>query len=232
MTTISEFVTQVSARGLARQNRFEVVIPNLYGDSRLVSLFCQGGSLPGATIAVKKQTLFGPAYIRPGNINYGETLQLSFLCDKDMSIKKTFDTWIHTVINPSSFTVNYKEDYSRDITIYQLDEKENYTYSVTLIDAFPVAMGALSLNQAALDRFHILPVTFAYRYWQTLDISNSDTYNPFIEGPQEKLRQQKTTQPQIKPVSQDNPLDPANLASSTPGTIAPGGSSSNLSFAP
>jgi hypothetical protein len=197
MTTISEFVTQVSTRGLARQNRFEVIIPNLFGDERLISLFCQSASLPGATLSLKKQTLFGPAYVRPGSINYGESITLSFLCDKDMLVRKVFDNWIHSVINPSSFTLNYEDEYARTITIYQLDEKENYTYSIQLIDAYPIAIGSLSMNQAALDRFHILPVTFSYRVWETADISNTEIYQASILGPQELLKTTRTTQPQL-----------------------------------
>ena len=148
MTTISNFLAEVASRGLARQNRFEVQIPNLFGDERLVSLFCQSASIPGATVAVKKQTLFGPTYVRPASINYGDTITLSFLCDKEMNVRRAFDKWIHTVINPSSFTVNYKDEYARTVTIYQLDEQENYTYSVKLIDAFPVSVGALEIGRA------------------------------------------------------------------------------------
>jgi hypothetical protein len=195
--SISNFLAQVTKLGLARQNRFEVQIPNLFGDERLISLFCQSATLPGASLALKKQTLFGPAYIRPASINYGESITLSFLCDKDMLVRKAFDKWIHSIVNPSSFTVNYKDEYARTITINQLDEKENYTYTIQLIDAFPTVIGALSLNQAALDRFHILPVTFSYRVWETGDITNTDIFQSTIVGPEELLKTTRTTQPQL-----------------------------------
>ena len=201
--SISNFLAQVTKLGLARQNRFEVQIPNLFGDERLISLFCQSATLPGASLALKKQTLFGPAYIRPASINYGESITLSFLCDKDMLVRKAFDNWIHSIVNPSSFTVNYKDEYARTITIYQLDEKENYTYSIQLIDAFPTVIGALSLNQAALDRFHILPVTFSYRVWETADITNTDIFQSTIVGPEELIKTTRTTQPQ-PPVGRTN----------------------------
>lgn len=221
--SVTEFQQTIAKTGLARQNRFQVLIPNLT-NGKLISLLCQGASLPGATIITKKQTLFGPTYIRPGSINYGETLQLSFLCDKEMEVKKTFDLWMHRVINQSSFTVNYKDEYARDIIIYQLDEGENITYSVKLIDTFPVIMGALSLNQAALDRYHILPITFAYRYWETLDIDNSQNYNFDIP------KTQITTEPKIPRPFIKN--DPAVIGSNTPGSLIEGGNfSSNLPVA-
>lgn len=225
--SVSEFQQTITSTGLARQNRFQVLIPNI-NNQRILSLLCQSSNIPGATLQVKRQTLFGPSYIRPGSINYGETVQMSFLCDKDMEVRKTFDGWIHSVINPSSFTVNYKDEYARDIIIYQLDEGENITYSLRLVDAFPLSVGSLQVNQAALDRFHMLPVTFSYRYWETLDISNSENYDPFVEGPTEKLKQQKTTQPEIPKPIQNRP---DVISSSTPGSVVDGaGTTSDIGF--
>jgi hypothetical protein len=179
--SISQFQAAVANRGLARQNRFQVIIPKMGSgaDGELFILLCQAASLPGATIQVKKQNLFGPAYIRPTNINYGEQLSLSFFCDKDMIVKRGFDEWIHQVINKSSFTVAYQSSYARDVIIHQLDNAEKIVYGIKLVDAFPISMGALSLSQSAVDRFHILPITLAYRYWEYHDSDfNSATFNP------------------------------------------------------
>lgn len=200
---VQNFVQEVSSRGLARQNRFQVEISQVDfwpgGDSRILTLLCQSASLPGATIAVKKQTLFGPEYVRPGNINYGDTLQLSFLCDNDMWVRTVFDLWMHRVINTAEFTVNFKDQYARDIIIKQLDESENTTYAVKLVDAFPVQMGAMALNQSALDRFHILPVTFSYRYWETDKITNSEVFEPLVDGPKESLKRWGPVVPDNRP---------------------------------
>lgn len=190
--SVERFRTEVGSKGFARQNRFVVQLHNVdfsfeLSEQNLI-LLCQSASIPGVTVAVKKQTLFGPDYIRPASINYGDTLSMTFLCDKDMKVKRLFDMWVHQAVNMSSFTVNYKYRYARDITISQIDEKEEITYSVKLIDAFPVQLGALSLNQSALDRFHMLPVTFAYRYWETNQITNSEIYEPFVQGPIEKTK--------------------------------------------
>lgn len=202
---ISDFQSEVAGRGLARQNRFQVTIPNT-ADIRLFQLFCQSASLPGATVQVKKQNLFGPAYIRPANINYGEQISLSFLCDKNMDIRRGFDDWIHQVINKSSFTVAYRSDYARDVYIDQLDEKENITYSIKLVDAFPVSIGALALNQSALDRFHILPVTLAYRYWEYGDNAfNSQLYTA-ESAPSEFSVREWNKRPPPKPLNADEQI--------------------------
>lgn len=193
MSSIQNFLSEIGKRGLARPNRFEVRISNvdfLPGDvSRILPLLCQSAALPGATILTRTQNLFGPIYVRPTSINYGDTLSMNFLVDKDMLVKNLFDTWIHNVVNMSSFTVNYKDAYARDILISQLDESERATYSVTLVDAFPISMGALSLNQGSNDTFHILPVTFSYRYWSSDVIQQDKSETSIINGPQEKLKE-------------------------------------------
>lgn len=202
---ISNFQAVVANRGLARQNRFQVTIPSAIDES-LLKLFCQSASLPGATVQVKKQNLFGPAYIRPANINYGEQISLSFLCDKSMDVRRAFDDWIHQVINKSSFTVAYKSAYARDILIHQLNEKEEVTYGIKLVEAFPVSIGALALNQSALDRFHILPVTLAYRYWEYHDSDfNSATFTPG-QSPNEFSLREWNKRPPPKPLNGDEQI--------------------------
>lgn len=198
--SVSEFQSKVASVGLARPNRFQVIIPNT-GDLSLFTLFCQGATLPGATIQVKKQNLFGPAYIRPTNINYGEQISLSFFCDKDMIIRRGFDDWIHQVIKKSSFTVAYKSDYARDVIIHQLDEKENIVYGIKLVEAFPINIGALALNQSSNNVFHILPITLAYRYWEYHDNDfNSAVFTPGIT-PEEYKTREWNSRPPPKPIT-------------------------------
>lgn len=229
--SISEFQAEVSTRGLARQNRFEVIIPNVNflrgADESLLTLFCQSASIPGATVALKKQNLFGPAHLRPANINYGETFSASFLCDRGMWVKNLFDIWIHRVINPSSFTVAYKYEYARDIIVNQVDDSGTPTYSVKLIDAFPVSLGAMALNQSALDRFHMLPVTFAYRYWETDYVRNSEIYDVSVTPPLESIK------PWGSKIAVDAPdLNIGEVGSSPPNTPVPGagGNTSRIGF--
>lgn len=214
---VQNFVEEVSARGLARQNRFQVEITNVDfspgGDSGTLTLLCQSASLPGATLALKKQSLFGPDYVRPASINYGDTLQMSFLCDKEMWVRNIFDLWIHRAVNMGSFTVAYKQDYVRDIIITQLDESESATYSIKLVDAFPIQIGAMALNQSALDRFHLLPVTFSYRYWETDKISNSEVYDSQVEGSNFETKKWGPKVPDNRPPNSgfSDPVDPSNI---------------------
>lgn len=176
--SLERFKTTVLSNGLARPTRFKVVIisPGAAGtDDELVSLFCESSQLPQMILNVKPFKIQGPSHQRALGAEYGgEGLPMTFHIDREMKVKKYFDDWLHTVVNPGSFTVNYFDDYKKDITIEQLDEQNNITYSLRLVDAFPRSVNLIDLNHTAINQTHRLTVLFTYRYWETLDINHSN----------------------------------------------------------
>lgn len=159
----------LSGKGLARTNRFEVlVLPprGLNGPYELASLYVEQASLPMLNIFTKAFKIFGPSYQMPVTSEYGgEGLPISFHIDRGMKIKEFFEDWMHKVIDPDTFTVSYQEDYVSTIRIRQLDENENLTHEIELIDAFPRNMNLVELNNSSSNQTHRLNVLFAYRYW-------------------------------------------------------------------
>ena len=142
--SLKNFQAQVRTGGLAKPNRFEVLInlpPALIAqgystnDSKILSLFCESTNLPTQTIGVKTQRLQGPVYQRPVSVD------------------------------PIQYFVYYQDTYVAPITINQLNQKDNTTYSVILEDAFPRSVALLELNNNAQNQVHKLNVTFSYRRW-------------------------------------------------------------------
>jgi hypothetical protein len=56
------------------------------------------------------------------------------------------------------------------VEIRQLDEADNVTYAVKLIDAYPVVVNPLQLDSGLANAVHKLNVTFNYRKWENLSI--------------------------------------------------------------
>ena len=172
--SLKQFQAQVRARGVAKPNRFEVEIPvpplfarrgNLL-DIRNVNLFCESTGLPGQVIGVKQQRIYGPAYQRPITTDFGgEGITMVFLIDQPMDIKAFFDTWLSIIIDPVTYNVHYQDDYSVNVTIKQLNEKDAVSYAVVLQDCFPRSYNMLELNQGSTNSVHKLSVNFAYRKW-------------------------------------------------------------------
>ena len=172
--SLKQFQSQVRARGVAKPNRFEVEIPvpplfsrrGNFLDIRAVNLFCESTTLPGQVIGVKQQRIYGPAYQRPYGTDFGgEGITMVFLLDQPMDIKAFFDTWLSIIIDPVTYNVHYPDDYTVNLNIKQLNEKDQVSYSVTLQDCFPRSYNMLDLNQSSTNSVHKLSVNFAYRKW-------------------------------------------------------------------
>lgn len=162
--------------GLARTNRFEVVITppaKLAGkldDSYLSSLYVEQASIPGINISTKSFKIFGPSYQRPISSEYGgEGLSITFHVDRDMKVRRFFEDWIHVIVDPDTFTVGYQADYISDVRIKQLNEQDNVTYDILLKEAFPRSINVMELSNSSDNQTHRLNVLFAYRYWVNVD---------------------------------------------------------------
>lgn len=194
----------LSGAGLARNNRFEVLINapralrDRYSDSFLASLYVEQVSLPMLGINARAQRIFGPAYHRPISSEYGgEGIAISFHVDRDMRVKKFFEDWMHAIVDPVTFTVGYQEDYITDIYIRQLNEQDNITHEIKLIEAFPRNMNLMELNNNASNQTHRLNMLFTYRYWKnsqqaTLQLTNTPRIITNPQVPSEDFRVPQT----------------------------------------
>lgn len=174
--SIDDFRSAIFRDSLARTNRFEVLIttaPKAYkfreNTNWNLSLYCEMASLPPVNISTKSFKIFGPTYQRPFGAEYGgEGISFTFHVDRDMKVKNFFDDWTSIVVDPVSGTVGWQEDYVVDLYIRQLDEQENITYEIKLIDAFPRSVNLLELNNSAQNQTHRLNVLFGYRTWESM----------------------------------------------------------------
>ena len=174
--TISNFLAEVSQRGLSKPCRFEVIINKPacitgFSKSELPSLFCDQAYLPPTHILTSKQSLYGPPSFHPTGIDYGgQGMSLTFFVDRMFDIKLFFDKWADGVVNRNSNHANYQSNYLTDITIKQLDENDSVTYQVKVLDAYPMSVNSLTLDHGLTNTTHKLSVQFHYRKWSYVQI--------------------------------------------------------------
>lgn len=213
--SLDKFRSEVlSGAGLARTNRFEVTIPppaslaGSYNVSDLASLYVEQASIPTLSINTKSLRIFGPAYQRPVSSEYGgEGISMTFHIDQKMMVRRFFEDWMHTIVDPVKFTVNYQENYITDLLIKQLDEQDNVVYEVKLIEAFPRSINLMELNNSSSNQTHRLNVLFAYRYWYN---TNTERTNP-VPLPRNVINPQVPvveTKPRLKNVTPTGQIDP------------------------
>lgn len=166
---IGNFISRISATGLARSNRFKVLIPapsfdgGNTSDYRQISLNCESAELPGRDLTVNESRIYGPNFKMPYMTNYND-VSFTFLCDAGLTEKRVFDDWISFINPKDSFDFEYRDSYTSTVTIAQLTDNELTAYSCDLIEAYPIMVNAIPVSWGD-DNYHRVTVTMTYRYW-------------------------------------------------------------------
>jgi hypothetical protein len=157
-------------KDVARTSRFDVninipltLIPYVSSAKNLLYR-CENAQLPGRTFATTEQKTYGPVEKFPYQTTYND-IDLTFIIDDDMNQKVFFDAWLNYINPQYNNNFRYKSDFSTVITVNQYDVTCDLSYSVDLIDAYPISMNQLDLSWGD-DGYHKLSITFAYTYWK------------------------------------------------------------------
>ena len=171
--------------GFARPSRYEVIlhppagtnanptssqIQEFRGDDtvRQTSLACENISFPGRNIdTTEDANIYGPTRQIATGFSYAE-VSATFRCSRDMREKRYLEAWNKLAYNPTTWSMQYYEDYVGSVQIFQLDDNDERTYGVELIEAYPKTIGAQTLDYSSTGEIHKLPVTFSYRWWKSL----------------------------------------------------------------
>ncbi len=129
-----------------------------------LNFFCQDAELPGKSFQTSDVRTYG-SYFKMPNVDEYSDITLSFIVGKDMAERNFFDAWSYTVQDPATADFNYVNDYATTVSIFQLDERDRFTYGCRLYQAWPITIGELKLHYGEYNTYHILPVTFTYRKW-------------------------------------------------------------------
>lgn len=182
MFKINEFRSHFGKHNeFAKASKFEVIIappaaaPDLLPYASGLTFQCENAELPGYTINTVDNRIYGVPNPVASTASFAD-ITLTFICAGDMWEKKFFDRWMDRIVPINNYNPKYKNEYSSPkIEINQYSEflpegtesptaASQKAYSVSIFEAFPVAMAPLTLNWAD-DGILKLAVTFKYEYW-------------------------------------------------------------------
>lgn len=166
---LNDFISEIKKDGLARQNKFSVVLGkpvgmggNALNALRLLSLYCDQAPLPGISFGSQPVRAFGEnrevAYER----NF-EQITLTFYVDRNLEVVSFFESWASLIVNPNTRTMGYYNNYIAPINIFVQDVSEKNVYCVTLYEAYPKTISPVTLDYGSKDVMK-LQVSFAYKY--------------------------------------------------------------------
>lgn len=162
---------------LARPNRFDVQI--MRDANRILQFSCETAELPGKTLITHDQRIYGTIEKFPYQHSYND-VNLTFIVSENMREKQFFDDWLNSIGSyNNNFNFNYKNTYVCEILITQYDQTNTPSYTVKLIDAYPIAVNQLDLDWSS-DGHHKLTVVLAYTYWTYTPAAPITSQNPNI----------------------------------------------------
>jgi hypothetical protein len=168
MSDINNFVASIKNNGLARTNRYAVMLGGItWADPALMKntvMFCDQIQLPGTNMNTSDIRTYGEIRKTPYERLY-EDINMSFYVDTDMSVKTLFDYWINQIQDPVTRNWNYYENYTSDITIEVQDIQNKTRYNMRLREAYPKSIGAIQLDYNSKDVMK-LSVNFAYKFYE------------------------------------------------------------------
>ena len=184
--------------GFARPSRYEVfffppvsssqtnIFAQIMGQTvadqtaRKTALRCESFEFPGRNLDSAPDTnIYGPEREIVQGYSYGDVTAV-FQCSSDMKEKRFFETWQRLAYNPQTWSMQYYNDYTGSIKIFQLDETDRQRYGVELVECFPKTIAAQPIAYGAVNEIQKVSVTFAYRYWKDL-VDEADLPKPLTQ---------------------------------------------------
>jgi len=170
---IQKFVAQVKTGGLARTNRYAVLItpPQKLSFQNLenIMLFCDQVQLPGANYSTVQNRIYGEFREVPYEKLY-DSLTLSFYVDNDMRVKEFFDNWMNQISNPVLRSFNYYNNYIGKMSIQVQDLNDKKKYHMEIFECYPKNISTIQMDYASKDVMK-LTVQMQYKYWLASPVS-------------------------------------------------------------
>ena len=166
----------------SQTNIFAQVMGQTVADqtARKTALRCESFEFPGRNLDSAPDTnIYGPEREIVQGYSYGD-VTATFQCSSDMKEKRFFETWQRLAYNPQTWSMQYYNDYTGSIKIFQLDETDRQRYGVELVECFPKTVAAQPIAYASVNEIQKVSVTFAYRYWKDL-VDEADLPKPLTQ---------------------------------------------------
>ena len=96
------------------------------------------------------------------------------LLTNDYLAKTVFDSWASAIVDFNSYRMNYRKDYAANVEIIQMaigpkdSDEDTPVYGVTLFNAFPTNVSAITLENTAENSVQRLSVSMAYERFEPM----------------------------------------------------------------
>jgi hypothetical protein len=164
-SSINDFKNAILVNGgFARPNRFAVSITDVPGFNegtevlRELSFMCDSVTIPGKQITTLDYEISTRRALKIPTGFIDDDITLTFNLTNNYLAKQAFDAWTNYIIDVEDYLTRYHDEYTRDIVIKQLDERDRETYSVLLQRAYPYQIASVELgheNESSIQKVSV-----------------------------------------------------------------------------
>jgi hypothetical protein len=174
--SVSDFTSNIAAKGLASSNKFEVAIHFPNGvNQKAMDVMCDTASIKGKSINSTPSLHYGVrreiAYAAP----VYEPLTLTFYCSEKLEEKKRLDNWQELMVKTvgfsgagGSFDVGYYDDYAKSskIIVTKLSVSGDVVLRYEYLEAYPKSVASIELTHGVSSGPMKVSALFEYSYWK------------------------------------------------------------------
>ena len=110
---------------------------------------------------------------------FADDISMQFQASSGLDERVYFENWQRQAFNEKTWNIGYYLDYIGHVEMYVLDKQEQRRYGIKLWEVFPKTIGASELAYDSNDQLMLLPVSFTFRYWRSLDLNQNPQINVF-----------------------------------------------------
>lgn len=156
--------------------------------TRKMSLRCDQVSFPGKNLRTTPTTAidYGPQREMVQGAIFGE-VTLSFYASSDHRERVLLEDWQNLAFkvdrkniltrNKNVYDVEYYNNYIGQIDVFQLNELDERTYAVSILEAYPKSINAVELNHSTTNAITRVSASFVFNRWvsETIKTNYLDT---------------------------------------------------------
>jgi hypothetical protein len=150
--------------------------------ARNVGMMCNKITLPSRDVNTKSSITYGPKREMPYAYSFSGEVELSVFGDKFLRQRIFFETWQKMIFNRDTHNLNYYNEYTGSVDIFQLgsfeseNDRDRVTYAVRLYECYPATIGSFEYGYEARDQIVNLPITLNFRDWRNLGIDQVQNF--------------------------------------------------------
>ena len=151
--------------------------------ARNVGMMCNNITMPSRDVNTKDHITYGPRRQMPYAYSFTGSVNLTVFGDKFLRQRMFFETWQKMIFDRNTHNLNYYDDYTGSVDIFQLgsfdaeNDRDRVTYAVRLYECYPQTIGSYEYNYGAQNEIVNLPITLNFRDWRNLGIDQVQNFS-------------------------------------------------------